>query len=265
MTLNRRIQTGLGLLGVCWACTAALAGKEFREELHQTHPLSDAGQVSVENVNGSIRVIAWDRPEVQVDVVKTANSQKRMDETETKIDARATVIRVRTKCISKSSIWNFFRGNNPANVEYTLKVPRLAALNSLATVNGSLIVAFVQAVLAGGMYLALGVPAAMVWGSATFIVAHADLIVVLEHGCVQERGSHRSLMDAGGLYRSAAAGWATAGDAVVNTARQQADGRRRRARRIDQKPFLDTSHDTDLTPLLPSPMSCALRSSSGTF
>jgi len=41
----------------------------------------------------------------------------------------------------------------------------------LATVNGSLTVAFVQAVLAGVMYTALGVPASLVWASATFIVA----------------------------------------------------------------------------------------------
>lgn len=41
----------------------------------------------------------------------------------------------------------------------------------LATVNGSLAVAFVQAVLAGVMYTALGVPAAVIWAAATFIVA----------------------------------------------------------------------------------------------
>ena len=41
----------------------------------------------------------------------------------------------------------------------------------LATVNGSLTVAFVQALLAGTMYTILGVPASAVWGFATFIVA----------------------------------------------------------------------------------------------
>jgi predicted PurR-regulated permease PerM len=41
----------------------------------------------------------------------------------------------------------------------------------LATVNGSLVVAFAQAVLAGVMYMALGVPASMIWAAATFIVA----------------------------------------------------------------------------------------------
>ena len=40
-----------------------------------------------------------------------------------------------------------------------------------AVVNGSLTVAFVQALLAGVMYTALGVPASVIWGCATFIAA----------------------------------------------------------------------------------------------
>ena len=41
----------------------------------------------------------------------------------------------------------------------------------LATVNGSIIVAFVQATLAGIMYAALGVPAFAIWAAITFITA----------------------------------------------------------------------------------------------
>jgi len=41
----------------------------------------------------------------------------------------------------------------------------------LATVNGSLTVAFAQALLAGTMYTILGIPASAIWGCATFIVA----------------------------------------------------------------------------------------------
>jgi predicted PurR-regulated permease PerM len=40
-----------------------------------------------------------------------------------------------------------------------------------ATVNGSLTVALVQAVLAGTIYLILGVPAAVLWGAVTFLMA----------------------------------------------------------------------------------------------
>jgi predicted PurR-regulated permease PerM len=41
----------------------------------------------------------------------------------------------------------------------------------LAIVNGSLTVAFVQALLASVMYMVLGVPASVIWGCATFIAA----------------------------------------------------------------------------------------------
>lgn len=41
----------------------------------------------------------------------------------------------------------------------------------LASVNGSLTVAFVQALLAGVMYTVLGVPASVIWATVTFIVA----------------------------------------------------------------------------------------------
>ena len=41
----------------------------------------------------------------------------------------------------------------------------------LATVNGSITVALVQSVLAGVMYTILGVPSAVLWSAATFIVA----------------------------------------------------------------------------------------------
>ena len=40
-----------------------------------------------------------------------------------------------------------------------------------ATVNGSLTVALVQAILAGAVYLILGVPAAVLWGAVTFLMA----------------------------------------------------------------------------------------------
>lgn len=45
----------------------------------------------------------------------------------------------------------------------------------LATVNGSITVALVQSVLAGVMYTILGVPAAVLWSAATFIVALVPL------------------------------------------------------------------------------------------
>jgi len=35
-------------------------GEEFREEFHQTYPLSATGRVSLENINGGVQIKVWD-------------------------------------------------------------------------------------------------------------------------------------------------------------------------------------------------------------
>src|SRR5258708_30954038 len=52
---------------------------EVREEFHQTYPLSANGRVTVENLNGSVRIAVWDRNEVKVDAVKRAYRRERLD------------------------------------------------------------------------------------------------------------------------------------------------------------------------------------------
>ena len=52
-------------------------GELLREEFHQTYPLSAGGRISLENINGAVRVTAWDRNEVKVDAVKTAYRRDR--------------------------------------------------------------------------------------------------------------------------------------------------------------------------------------------
>ena len=59
----------------------------------------------------------------------------------------------------------------PLSSEEAVRMGNRVQNTILATVNGSLTVAFVQALLAGAMYTILGVPASAIWGCATFIVA----------------------------------------------------------------------------------------------
>jgi predicted PurR-regulated permease PerM len=59
----------------------------------------------------------------------------------------------------------------PLSAEEADRMGNRIADTIVAIVNGSLTVAFVQALLAGVMYAALGVPAAVIWAGATFIVA----------------------------------------------------------------------------------------------
>lgn len=122
-------------LGV-WAQTR----EELREEFHRTYPLAASGRVSLENINGTVRIVAWDRNEVKVDAVKRAYTAERLAEAEIRIDANADSIRIKTKYPEDRTEWNDGdrRYRNPASVDYTLTVPRGAQLDRVQLINGPL-------------------------------------------------------------------------------------------------------------------------------
>ena len=113
-------------------------GEEFREEFHQTYPLSATGRVGLENINGGVQIKVWDRAAVQVDALKKANRKDRLAEVKIEVNSTEDNLSIKTEYPD----WNqTFRGNgydNPATVEYTLTVPRKAVLESIELVNGSL-------------------------------------------------------------------------------------------------------------------------------
>jgi DUF4097 and DUF4098 domain-containing protein YvlB len=114
------------------------SGEEVREEFHQTYPMSLTGRVSLENINGDVQVKVWDRPAVQVDAVKRAYRKDRL--TEATIDVNATEENIRIKTEYPDGVQGFRQGryDNPANVDYTLTVPRKARLESVELINGSI-------------------------------------------------------------------------------------------------------------------------------
>ncbi|HXG82494.1 MAG TPA: DUF4097 family beta strand repeat-containing protein [Pyrinomonadaceae bacterium] len=108
------------------------------ERFAQTYPLSANGRVSVSNVNGSISVDVWDRSEVKLEYVKTADTKENLAEVEIKIDARQDTFRVETDYGDGRRRNSGERRNyGKLQVEYRLTVPRNAVLDAIETVNGS--------------------------------------------------------------------------------------------------------------------------------
>src|SRR5262245_6829445 len=113
-------------------------GEEFREEFHQTYPLSATGRVALENINGSVQIKVWDRAAVQVDAVKRANRKERLAEAKIDVNASEESIRIRTEYPDWNQNNRSDRWDNPASIDYTLTVPRKVALESIELINGSL-------------------------------------------------------------------------------------------------------------------------------
>lgn len=123
-------------------CTASPAqpGEEFRDEFHQTYPLSPTGRINLANINGGVQIKVWDRPALQLDAIKKAYRKDRLAEAKIEVTATEENIRIKTEYPRENQ---YFRGDerrydNPATVEYTLTVPRKAVLESIELVNGSL-------------------------------------------------------------------------------------------------------------------------------
>lgn len=116
------------------------SGEEMREEFHQTYPLSQSGRVSLENINGDVQIKVWDRAAVQVDAIKKAYRKDRLAEATIEVNATEENIRIKTEYPDEPQ--NFRNGqgryDNPATVDYTLTVPRKAALESVELINGSI-------------------------------------------------------------------------------------------------------------------------------
>ena len=138
---KRRLATWLGILaGTAGALLVgrAWASEDLTAEFHKTYSLSADGRVSLENLNGAVHITGWDRNEVQVDAVKRAHRQERLDEAKIVVESNATSISIHTEYPEHERNFNWGDNNNPASVEYTLHVPRQARLTKVDLVNGSL-------------------------------------------------------------------------------------------------------------------------------
>jgi DUF4097 and DUF4098 domain-containing protein YvlB len=110
----------------------------FTEEFHQSYALTPSGRVELDNINGAVYISAWDQNEVKVDAIKYADSKERLAEARIEVDSGKDYLSIRTKYPGHDHTFNWGSHNNPAEVEYTLTVPRTARLDEIKLINGSL-------------------------------------------------------------------------------------------------------------------------------
>ena len=108
------------------------------EEFHQTYSLAADGRVELDNINGAVHISTWDQNVVKVDAVKYAYSKERLDEAQIEVDSGKKYLSIRTKYPGHDNTFNWGSHNNPAEVEYTLTVPRNARLDEIKLINGEL-------------------------------------------------------------------------------------------------------------------------------
>lgn len=133
-------------IGVLFTASSAMAEKFSRTET-KFFSISPNGSVSVQNVNGSIKVEAWDKNQVSLEVTKTvrAGDSEEADEyfANLRVDIKSgsDFLEVRTHYPHEIGggffDWLFHGGSRYGGVEYVLKVPAGARLD-VGSTNGSI-------------------------------------------------------------------------------------------------------------------------------
>ena len=126
------------LLGLASGAYAADHRGALTEEFHQTYALTPDGRVELDNINGDVHISTWDRNEVKVDAIKSADLKERLDEAKIEVDAGKDYISIRTRYPDHDHNFTWGSRNNPASVDYTLTVPKASRLDEIKLINGAL-------------------------------------------------------------------------------------------------------------------------------
>src|SRR5690349_23899619 len=128
-----RVTLGFSLL--CLPMFSSLANAAVTEEFHQIYPLASNGEIRLDNVNGKVRITAWDPAEVKVDAIKRADTQEELDDLKIEVTSKPERVRIHTEYPNgKVHHGKGYSGS----VDYEVKVPAGAQLEKIEVVNANL-------------------------------------------------------------------------------------------------------------------------------
>ena len=115
------------------------AGASVTENFKQTYPLDAKGTVHLDNVNGDIDIVAWDKAEVSLEAEKKGKTDADLAKVTLEIDSSPSKLTIKTKYAK-----NGWFGNVNASVRYKLMVPAGARLEKIDSVNSDITVTGVR-------------------------------------------------------------------------------------------------------------------------
>ena len=128
----RRMKIGIGLLGAVLLSSCSDLGDfdRVKEDFHYTYPLQPGGRLELENRNGSIEIVGWDRNTIDVSGTKFAPATNRLQEIKVNINVSGNTASIATEWPKDS--WHGSYG-----AKYIIRVPRQITLARTQTTNGS--------------------------------------------------------------------------------------------------------------------------------
>ena len=126
------------LLGFVSLFLTSLTAADVKETEEFTFVISPGGRISVENINGDIRITGVEGDTVNIVARKQAGKREYLDELKIVVDADSDYIRIETRHPSNHTSWFNWGNNHSGSVSYELTVPTGVNLDKISTVNGDI-------------------------------------------------------------------------------------------------------------------------------
>jgi hypothetical protein len=128
----RRMRIGIGLVGAVLLSSCGDLGDfdRVKEDFHYSYPLQPAGRLELDNRNGSIEIVGWDRNMIDVSGTKFAPSVNRLQEIKINVNVSGNNASIATE-------WPRDSWHGSYGAKYMIRVPRQTTLERAQTTNGS--------------------------------------------------------------------------------------------------------------------------------
>ncbi len=104
------------------------------EKFQQSYALSAGGTVSLQNINGNVKITTWDKNEVKIEAVKYADDKNDLDNLKIEVDASNDIVAIHTRYPEERDEHH----GHGYEVEYTLTIPKGAKLDKVDLINGKI-------------------------------------------------------------------------------------------------------------------------------
>ena len=128
----RRMRIGIGLFCAVLLSSCGDLGDfdRVKEDFHYTYPLQPGGRLELDNRNGSIEIIGWDRNTIDVSGTKFAPSSDRLKQIKINVSVSGNTASIATE-------WPRDSWHGSYGAKYTIRAPRQTTLARAQTTNGS--------------------------------------------------------------------------------------------------------------------------------
>lgn len=139
---------------------SAVVNASVTETEEMTLDVNADGRISLENINGDIRITGGSGDTVHLVATRKAGSQEYLDDLKVVVDADKDYIRIETRHPKSDHQWFKWGNDSSGSVSYVLEVPATVNLDTISTVNGdveiSAVLGKVKAETVNGSLEALG-------------------------------------------------------------------------------------------------------------